>query len=170
MNALTMRISNSRREQSHKMMNAFQILFFRNLENRPPSSVKLLNAETSCDLFSHNCQLYPCQPVYQYTSFITQEHDQTLRKRNLSIENLTNTSSVLYSQELSKIVQGRREKDHRQLASAIRNQNHLTNRHVSMKRAMATLDEQSYLLHERLSDKKTFDYNKQRQNQLSRAI
>jgi len=60
--------------------------------------------------------------------------------------------------------------DHRHLVSAIRNQHHQVNRHVSMQRQMARLDEQSRLLHDRLVDKRTFGYVKSRQHKLSRAI
>ncbi len=138
------------------------------LESRPTSSVKLPSVGTSCRLFSHNCQLYPCQPVYQYTSFTKKEHDQTLRKRNSSTNKSTKPPKP---PELLSTIQEKKHQQHRrQLALAIQNQDHLVHRHVSMQRTMSTLNEQSRLLHERLGERKPLGYVKERQNQLTQAI
>lgn len=103
---------------------------------------------SSCRLFSQNCQLYPCQPIRHYTSFIGKEHDQTLIQRN--------SSSPLVIQE-----------NRRQLAF---NQQHLAHRHRQMKRTKSLLDEQSRLLHERLNDKKSFAYIKDERYELKQDI
>ncbi len=142
-------------------------IYYKILESRPSSSVKLPSAETSCHLFSYNCQLYPCQPVYQYTSIIKKGHDQILQKRNSSTE----SSDKLYLNELFTTIQEKKhQQNRRQLASSIHNQHHQANRYVSMQRTMARLDEQSRLLHERLAEKKTFSYVREHQYQLSQAI
>ncbi|CAF3073215.1 unnamed protein product [Rotaria sp. Silwood2] len=140
-------------------------------ESRPSSSIKLPTAGTSCCLFSHNCQLYPCQPVYEYTSFVQKENDQTLRKRNSSIGNSTKSSHTPHLKDLLTTIQDRKDQQNRrQLELVMQNQHHLAHRHVSMQRTMAVLDEQSRQLQERLTDKKTFGYNKERQHKLSQAI
>ena len=138
------------------------------IESRPSSSIKLPSAGKSCRLFSHNCQLYPCQPVYQYTSFTKKENDKILRKRDSTIGDSKNRSNL--HELLTTIQEKKHDQNRRQLAIAVQNQHHLVNRHVSMQRTMTRLDEQSRLLHERLADKKTFGYVKERQHKLSQAI
>jgi hypothetical protein len=102
---------------------------------------------------------------------IKKEHDQILQKRNTSIENSPKSPDISRARNLFTIIEHiKHQPDRRQLASAIQNQHHQVNRHVSMQRQMARLDEQSRLLHERLVDKRTFGYVKSRQHQLSRAI
>jgi len=135
----------------------FTNIYYKILESRPSSSVELPSYETSCHLFSHNCQLYPCQPIYQYTSIIKKEHDQILRKQESS-------SDKSYSRE-KKLKQNR----HR-IMTAIHSQDHQVNRYVSMQRTIARLNEQSRLLHERLTEKKSFGFDKERQYQLSQDI
>lgn len=128
-------------------------------------------AGKSCRLFSHNCQLYPCQPVYQYTSFQTPTHDRTIGKRVSSRENSTKGSDVPHLQKLFTTIQEKKHYQHRrQLAVAIQNQHHLVHRHESVQRTVTRLDEQSRLLHEQLANKRTFGYNRERQHQLSLAI
>ncbi len=112
------------------------------------------NKIISCHLFSNNCQLYPCQPIYHYTSFIKKEHDRTLRQRNLFNKNPT-------SSNIANLFLNNQEKT---------SQHHLAIRHVHMKRTMLLLDEQSRLLHERLTDKKCFGYVKEHQHELKKAI
>lgn len=58
----------------------------------------------------------------------------------------------------------------RQLASAMYNQHHQVHRHASIRRTMAHLDEQSRLLHDRLTDRMTFGYVKEHRQQLSQDI
>jgi len=142
------------------------------LENRPLSSTKLPpTTKISCRLFSHNCQLYPCQPVYHYTSFMKKEHDQTLQERNPSIKNSNLNSKPSRLQNLFLNIQEKKyQPNRRQLAVTINNQHHLVHRYVSMERTMKHLNEQSRLLHERLADKKTFGYIKERQYELRQAI
>jgi hypothetical protein len=140
---------------------------FKILESRPSSSIQLPSAGTSCRLFSHNCQLYPCQPIYQYTSILKKTNDQILQQRNSSIGDSNN----LNLRELFTTIQNKKHQQHRrQLVSAMQNQYHQVNRHVSMQRTMTTLDEQSRLLHDRLANKKIFGYIKERQHQLSQDI
>ncbi len=43
---------------------------------------------------SIKCQLYPCQPISHYTSFIKKEHDQILRQRNSSTKISTKSSTI----------------------------------------------------------------------------
>ena len=50
------------------------------------------------------------------------------------------------------------------------NQQHLTNRHVFMQRTMANLDEQSRVLHQRLTERRSFGYVKERQHALHQAL
>jgi hypothetical protein len=122
-----------------------------NLENHSLSSIKQTPLRTSCRLFSQNCQLYPCQPIYHYTSFIKKEHDQTLKYGNPS--HLPNLIS-----------------NHQQLEIKSHDQHHLANRYVSIARKVSLLNEQSRLLHERLADKKSFGYIKEDQYKLRQAI
>jgi hypothetical protein len=112
---------------------------------------------SSCRLFSHNCQLYPCQPIHHYTSIIRKEHDQILGKQDSSIDKP-------YSRE-KKLQQ-----DRHRILTARHNQHHQVHQYVSMQRTMARLDEQSRLLHQRLAEKKTFGFSKERQYQLSQDI
>ena len=141
------------------------------LESRPTSSVQLPSTERSCRLFSHNCQLYPCQPVYQYTSFMKREHDQILQKRNSSPNSSVNSSDKSYLQKIFRTIEEKKHGQHRrQLASAVNNQQYQTNRHISMERKMTILDEQSRTLHQRLAEKKPFGYVRERQQQLSQTI
>lgn len=60
--------------------------------------------------------------------------------------------------------------NHRQIAMAVQNQQHILNRHLSMQKTMARLDEQSQWLHDQLAEKKTFGYVKERQYKLSKNI
>ncbi|CAF0966476.1 unnamed protein product [Rotaria magnacalcarata] len=141
-------------------------------KRRPSSSIKLPAIGTSCRLFSHDCQLYPCQPVYQYTSFLGRHRDKTLQKRNSSTENSTKSSNTAaHLKEFLKTV-GEKKHQHssRQLALAIQNQNHLVHRHISLQRTKTRLDEQSRLLYEQLTQKKILGYDKERQQKLSQAI
>jgi hypothetical protein len=63
------------------------------------------------------------------------------------------------------------EKNNRsQFAITLRNQYHLANRHVYMERTKERLDEQSRLLHDRLTDKKNFNYAKEHRRELKHAI
>ncbi|CAF3299908.1 unnamed protein product [Rotaria socialis] len=141
-------------------------------KSRPSSSIKLPAIGTSCRLFSHDCQLYPCQPVNQYTSFLGRHHDKTLRKHNPSTENSTKASNTAaHLKEFLKTVDEKKhEHSSRQLALAIQNQNHLVHRHISLQRTKTRLDEQSRLLYERLTQKKILGYDKERQQKLSQAI
>jgi hypothetical protein len=54
--------------------------------------------------------------------------------------------------------------------TALHSQDHQVNRYVSMQRTIARLNEQSRLLHERLTEKKSFGFDKERQYQLSQDI
>jgi len=124
---------------------------------KTPTQIKILpkdNKTISCHLFSNNCQLYPCQPIYHYTSFIRKEHDRTLRQRNSLNKNSTSSNH-------ENLFLNNQEKN---------SQHHLAIRHVYMKRTMLLLDEQSRLLHERLTDKKSFGYVKEHQHKLKKAI
>lgn len=143
------------------------------LEPSPSSSsVRLPPAGKSCQLFSHHCQLYPCQPVYQYTSFIKKENDQTLRKRNPTVDQgpLKAANSSKLEELFTAIEEKKHHQNRRQLAVTVRNQHHLTNRHIFMERSMANLDEQSRQLHQRLTDRKSFGYVKERQHGLRQAL
>ena len=109
--------------------------------------------------------------MHQYTSFIRKENDVTLRKRNPTPDDASDAPAKPHLQDLlTRIQEKKYQQNRRQLATAIQNQHHLVNRHVSMQRTMARLDEQSRLLHERLAEKKNFGYVKERQQQLSHAI
>ena len=121
------------------------------LDNRPSSSIKLPTPGTSCRLFSRKCQLYPCKPLHHYSSFIKKEHDQTIGQRNI-----TPPSSPVQTRP--------------QLSITLRNQYHLANRHVFMERTKGRLDEQSRLLHERLTNRKIFDYTIGHKHELNQAI
>jgi len=163
-------------------------IYYKILESRLSSSIEPPSSENSCLLFSNNCQLYPCQPIYQYKSIIKKEHDQILRKRNSSTDNSresfnklylrkssthssTESFNKLYLRDLFTTIQEKKHQpNRRQLASAIHNQYDQANRHLSMQRTMARLDEQSRLLHEQLAEKKTFGYVKEHQYKLSQAI
>ena len=132
-------------------------------------SVKLPPVGKTCNLFSGECQLYPCQPVYCYTSFMKKDHDRTVRERNVSTPTSSSASSQL--QELFSSIQEKKyQPNRRQLAVTIQNQQYLLNRHVSMQRTMASLDEQSLRLHTQLTDKTTFGYVRERRHDLSREI
>ncbi|CAF3748736.1 unnamed protein product [Rotaria sp. Silwood1] len=165
------------RQQEPLRINTIQIeqetieKFSKDDESRPSSSIKLPSTGRSCHLFSHNCQFYPCQPIYEYTSFVKKENDQTLRKRNLSRRNSIQSSHTPHIKNILTTIHEREHQQYRrQLELVMQNQHHLAHRHVSMQRTMSTLDEQSRLLHEQLTNKKTFGYNKERQHQLSKAI
>jgi hypothetical protein len=139
------------------------------IENRPLSSNEL--PRSSCHLFSKDCQLYPCQPIYHYKSFIKKEHDKTLRERNPSNKNSDLNSNVSHFQNLlTNLQQTKYQKNRRQLTATISNQNRLANRYISMERTKTRLDEQSRLLHERLYDKKKFAYVKEDQYEIKQAI
>ena len=146
-----------------------QIADERQRATRVKSSVKPPPVGESCTLFSNQCQLYPCQPVYRYTSFMKREHDRTVRERNVSTPTSSSTSSQL-QQLFSSIQEKKHQPNRRQLAVTIQNQHYLLKRHVSMQRTMATLDEQSLRLHTQLTDKATFGYARERRHDLSRAI
>lgn len=126
--------------------------------NRPSSSLmKQSRNGHCCNLFSKNCQLYPCQPVYHYTSFMTKDHDQTLRKRNPSVDDSSTDNSISNVQELiTELHQEKHQTEHRQLAFTIRNQSRLANRYDFITRTKLHLDEQSRLLQEQLTDKRKF--------------
>jgi len=131
----------------------------------------LPSRENSCRLFSHNCQLYPCQPVYRYTSFVKKENDQILQERNPKHDQTKNLpTKPQFRQILTNIQEKKYSQNHRQLAMAIQNQQHIVNRHLSMQKTMNRLDEQSRWLHEQLAEKKTFGYVRERQHKLSQAI
>ncbi|CAF1275376.1 unnamed protein product [Rotaria magnacalcarata] len=143
----------------------------KNLKNLPSSPIKLSPVGTQCRLFSKNCQLYPCQPVYEYTSFNTKDHDQTLRRRNSSGDSSHSDSSSSNLQELvSEIKEQKYEPDRRQLALTIDNQYHLANRHNFMARTKTNLDAESRLLQERLAEKTKFDHDKDYRINLKPAI
>ena len=134
--------------------------------NRPSSDVR-----KSCTLFSNDCQFYPCQPVYQYTSFVKKENDKLLRQRNPQRNPLpSQVSRPEWQETITRIQENKYKQSHRPLAFAVQNQNHLVNRHISMQRTMNKLDEQSRLLRERLADKKTFGYIKEQRQKLSKEI
>jgi hypothetical protein len=121
-------------------------------KDRPLSSIQQspTTSRISCHLFTHNCQLYPCQPIYHYTSFIKKEHDQILQQRN------------------SHLIQ--EKQNHRQLSATAYTQHYLANRHAYMERTMARLNEQSRLLHKQLAAKKIFASVKDHQHELQQAI
>ncbi|CAF1274479.1 unnamed protein product [Adineta steineri] len=133
------------------------------------SSNNIFSSDSSCQFFSQDCQLYPCQPVYHYTSFMTKDHDQTLRKRKLSIAD-TDLNLSPIQQLFTKIEQKKYHQNRRQLAATVKNQNYLANRYVYIGNTKARLDEQSRLLHERLTDKRTFGYDKEQQKELRQSI
>jgi hypothetical protein len=141
-------------------------------QSRPVTSNKpSTHSQSSCHFFSHDCQLYPCQPIYHYRSFMKKEHDQTLRERTLSTEPTDFDSNASHLQNLfTNIQQNKYQKNRRQLAAAMQNQNRLANRHISMERIKTRLDEESRLLHERLYDKKKFAYVKEDQYEIKQAI
>lgn len=125
----------------------------------------------SCQLFSSNCQLYPCQPVYHYSSFIRKENDRTLCERTYQRDSTSSQSNrPEWHEAFVKIQEKKYEKNRRPMMAAIQNQNHLVNRHLSMQRTMAKLDEQSRLLKEKLNDKRTFGYVREHRQKLSNAI
>lgn len=128
------------------------------------SKTPIITDEKSCRLFSSNCKLYPCKPVYNYTSFIKKGNDRTIRAREPTIV----PSTPVHWREMF----GNMEEDlsRQGFALTLRNQYHLANRHLSMKRTMTRLDEQSRLLHERLVDKKQFVKTREDHNQLKQAI
>ncbi|UJR14926.1 hypothetical protein I4U23_001908 [Adineta vaga] len=133
----------------------------------PRSNIKLPPIKSYCYLTSQQCQLYPCQPIYQYTSFMAKDHDQTLRQQNLT----NNDVEGNYFQNLLRNLQDRKyHPERRQLTAVVKNQHHLANRHAYMRDTKARLDEQSRLLHERLTDKRMFGYRKERQNELHQSI
>ncbi|CAM4938081.1 unnamed protein product [Rotaria socialis] len=143
----------------------------KNLKNHSSSPIKLPPVGTQCRLFSKNCQLYPCQPVNEYTSFNTKDHDQTLRRRNSSVDSFHTESSSPSLQELvSEIKEKTYEPNRRQLALTIDNQYHLANRHDFITRTKAHLDAESRLLQERLAEKTKFDHDKDYRNSLKPAI
>ena len=128
------------------------------------SKSSIFSREKSCGLFSSNCKLYPCQPVYNYTSFIKKENDRTIRAREQTVIPTmpANLREMFGNIEEDLSQQG--------FGLTLRNQYHLANRHLSMKRAMTRLDEQSRLLHERLIDKKQFVHAREDQYALKQAI
>ncbi|CAF2755512.1 unnamed protein product [Rotaria sp. Silwood2] len=141
------------------------------IQHRPSSPMTPPSTGIPCRFFSQQCQLYPCKPVYQYTSFIKKEHDQTLRQRNPLNENLDSNSFSSDLQELFTNIQDKTyQSNSRQLALTIHHQYHLANRHDSIKRSKTSLDEQSRLLHERLTEKKNIGYTKNTQHDLKQAI
>jgi hypothetical protein len=146
-----------KRQSSALSINPIQILPKDN-ETRPLSSIKQSPTRISCHFFSHNCQLYPCQPIYRYTSFMKKEHDQTVQERNPSATNSNRTPSRNTSA------------NSRPLSSALHTQRHLAKRHAYMEHTKARLDEQSRLLHEQLAEKKNFGYVKDHQHELQQAI
>ena len=126
---------------------------------------------SSCNLFSRNCQLYPCQSVYHYQSFLKPEHDQTFQQRKSSDETLPPISNSSYLQTIVADLKDKHyEHNRRQLTATIQNQSHRAHRHVHVQRTMNHLNEQSQLLRERLTDKKQFGYVKERQYELKQAI
>ncbi|CAF1030491.1 unnamed protein product [Rotaria sp. Silwood1] len=141
------------------------------LQHRPTSPMKLPSTEVPCRFFPQKCQLYPCQPVYQYTSFMKKEHDQTLQQRNSSNENSDVDSFSSSFQDLFTNIQNKKyQPNRRQLALTIDNQYRLANRHNSIKRTKTSLDEQSRLLYERLTEKKNFTFTNNSQHNLKQAI
>jgi hypothetical protein len=116
--------------------------------------------------------LYPCQPVYHYTSFINSEHDQTLRERNPPIKNpdRNSTSSSHLQTLFRKIDEKKYHPNSRQLAATIQNQHYLANRHAFIERTMARLDEQSRRLREQLANRTKFGYVKDRQHDLQQSL
>ena len=133
-------------------------------KTRPESSPRI-----SCDLFSHDCQLYPCQPIYHYRSFIKKEHDQTLRIRHPSNEDFKPICSPLQNLR-TNIEEKKYQLNRRQLVLTMHNQYRLANRYVNLKRTNERLDEQSRLLRERLTDKKKFAYVKESHYEIKQAI
>lgn len=138
--------------------------------SRRHSKHSTLASESSCRLFSQNCQLYPCQPMHQYTSFMRKENDQTNRERQPSM--VTSSSSLLSSNSHWQNISSNMEENQsrQEFALTFRNQRYLASRHLSMSRTMARLDEQSRLLRERLADKKQFLHPKEEQSALRQAI
>ena len=103
--------------------------------------------------------MYPCQPIYHYTSFTKQEYVQTLPQRTSSAENSNmNCAPSNFRELLVKIQKHKHQQSYRQLAVIIHNQYHLANRHDSLKRNATNLNEQSRVLQEKLTDKKRFSY------------
>ncbi|CAF1421276.1 unnamed protein product [Rotaria sordida] len=134
------------------------------LQHRPSSPMKLPSNENPCRFFSQQCQFYPCQPIYQYTSFINKEHDQILQQRNLSNKN-SNVNSFS-----SNLQEEKYQSNCRQLVLTIHHQYHLANRYDSIKRIQTSLDEQSRLLHKQLFEKKNIDFTNNYQHNLKQAI
>ncbi|CAF0732007.1 unnamed protein product [Adineta steineri] len=160
---LRLTIEQITKEQEPSLLTDETQIISKNNENSSSSFIVLPSRKTPCNLFSHNCQFYPCQPVYQYTSFMTKDHDRTLQKRSLSVENSTNNSNVSSVHDSFK-------QNRRQLPPLTRNQYYELHRHMSIQRKKVELDKQNLLLRERVTDRKTFGYIKTQQRQLSQAI
>ena len=101
-----------------------------------------------------------------------QDNDHVLRQRQHAHDDAAiGTDGSRLPELLTALHDGQSQRpSRRHLAVAIQNQDHLVHRHESMQRAMAVLDEQSRLLHERLGERKPLGYDKQRQHQLTQAI
>ncbi|CAF5080959.1 unnamed protein product [Rotaria sp. Silwood1] len=99
------------------------------------------------------------------------EHDQTLQQRNSSNENSDVDSFSSSFQDLFTNIQNKKyQPNRRQLALTIDNQYRLANRHDTIKRTKTSLDEQSRLLYERLTEKKNFTFTNNSQHDLKQAI
>ncbi|CAF1125974.1 unnamed protein product [Didymodactylos carnosus] len=155
-----------------------QRLPMKNSENSftHPSTTERLPTTESCTLFSSNCQFYPCQPVYKYTSFTNREKDRTCQIRTKSDQQMnppsTNSNEKnTTAHDLFKTINEKRKKQgQKQLSSLSLNQNDLIYRYIALRKTNARLDEQSKYLKEQLADKTTYGYQRERQKNLSRAI
>ena len=122
----------------------------------------------SCRLFSQNCQLYPCQPVYQYTSLVKKENDRCLIRRETGRDDAS--KEPLKEWTPSRIQERKYYQNRRQITLALHNQNYLVNRYVSLQRTQTRLNEESQRLHERLAERKPFGRAKEHRHQLSQDI
>lgn len=151
------------------LTNVVQTEIEREKKSRPSSSIQMPREGQSCRLFSHNCQLYPCQPVYQYTSFVRKENDRCLIQReNFQRENLSNESTKDWTS--NRIQEKKYYQNRRQITLARHNQNYLVNRYVSLQRTQNRLNEESQRLHERLAERKLFGRVKEHRHQLTQDI
>lgn len=114
----------------------------------PSRTSSSVSSHSSCQLFSKDCALYPCQPLSHYKSFMKPENDRRLDEPE------TNDPSIKLQDLISTVREKKHEQHRRQIAVTVQNQHHLTNRHVFMQRTMEKLDEQSRLLHEQFTHRR----------------
>lgn len=141
-----------------------------NKENiiKPSGKVKLPPIQSRCHISSRHCSLYPCQPIYHYTSFMSKARDQTLRERNSAQEYESETNH--FQNLLEQLEKKEYHPTRRQMTRVMENQRRSANRHAYIMDTKTRLDEQSRLLQEQLTGKRMFGYKKEQENGLHRAI